>query len=120
MKWKEHFDELIVEVKSDYLTSVKKAIIDYVLEDKLKKNTTKMEATAERIEVKGMSFRWRHRFEENRRLINSNLFAINNCLAQVLEIWHTTYNDASLVRVDELADKADAYELGDFTVRIHS
>lgn len=98
------------------MVSVKKAIIDFVLEDTAQKKVVKVELTPARIEVKEMAFRWRHKFNEHHRIIGNILFAINPCLAQALEIWHVTFKNLTLVDVNMLAAKIEAYELVEFTV----
>lgn len=118
LKWKNELDILVDEVKSEYLISVKKAIIDFVLEDTAQKKMKKVELTPARLEVKEMAFRWRHKFNENRRVIGNILFSINPCLAQTLEIWHVNFKNLTLVNVDILATKREAYEMAEFTVII--
>lgn len=96
--------------------SVKKAIIDFVLEDTAQKKTAKVELTSERLEIKNMAQRWRHKYVENRRVIGNILFAINPCLAQTLGIWHINFKNLCLIDVNLLSTKREAYELAEFMV----
>lgn len=106
-------------MKEEYITAVKKAVIDFVLGDALHKNRKKIEVSQERVELKGISMKWRHRFEENRKLIKRNLFAINPCLAQILEIWHTVFQGICYVDMAKIMEKKQAYDLSEFTVRLN-
>ena len=105
-------------MKEDYITAVKKAVIDFVLGDALSKNINKQEISAHRQELKEMSMKWRHRFEENRLKIKRNLFAINPCLSQILEIWYTTFKDICYVDMKKIIEKHQAYDLNEFTATI--
>lgn len=132
-------------MKNEYLLAVKKAIIDFVLTDSLyKKKALTNEMTTERLELKSLTLVYKHklvfyifgrnyitycykliifsffavRFLDNRRMIKRNLFLINPCIEQILEIWHTTYSNINLVDVRKLSDHKGAFELAEFTVNL--
>lgn len=117
-KWNDVLQTITAEMKEDYITAVKKAVIDFVLGDALTKNINKQEASSYRQELKEMSMKWRHRFEENRLKIKRNLFAINPCLSQILEIWYTTFKDICYVDMKKVIQKGQAYDLNEFTAMI--
>lgn len=117
-KWTDVLEQITAEMKEDYITAVKKAVIDFVLGDALTKNINKQEVSQYRQELKEMSMKWRHRFEENRKKIKRNLFAINPCLSQILEIWYTTFKNLCYVDMKQIIDKAQAYDLSEFTATI--
>lgn len=62
-KWETALMENINEIKSDYVFSMKKAVVDFVLQNSLAnlKKDTKLELTSERKEVNAMSNKWRYR-----------------------------------------------------------
>lgn len=62
-KWETALSENINEIKSDYVFSMKKAVVDFVLQNSLAnlKKDTKLELTSERKEVNAMSNKWRYR-----------------------------------------------------------
>jgi dynein heavy chain len=107
------------EMKDEYITAVKKAVIDFVLGDALHKNRKKDDISQARLELKQISMKWRHRFEENRKLIKRNLMVINPCLAQILEIWHTTFQGICYVDMKKIMEKGNAYDLSEFTALIN-
>jgi dynein heavy chain, axonemal len=113
-KWNDVLESITAEMKEDYITAVKKAVIDFVLGDALTKNINKQEVSSSRQELKEMSMKWRHRFEENRLKIKRNLFAINPCLSQILEIWYTTFKGICYVDMKKIIDKKQAYDLTEF------
>lgn len=117
-RWKDLLETITVEMKEEYITAVKKAVIDFVLGDALSKNINKHEVSQYRQELKEMSMKWRHRFEENRTKIKRNLFAINPCLSQILEIWHTTFKKICYVDMTKIIEKRQAYDLTEFTATI--
>jgi dynein heavy chain, axonemal len=108
-KWNDVLDSIVVEMKEDYITAVKKAVIDFVLGDALSKKINKQEESNHRAELKEMSMKWRHRFEENRVKIRRNLFAINPCLSQILEIWYTTFKNTSYVDMNKVKAKGNFF-----------
>lgn len=117
-KWNDLLESITLEMKEDYITAVKKAVIDFVLGDALSKNINKQEVSQHRQELKEMSMKWRHRYEENRTKIKRNLFAINPCLSQILEIWYTNFKDVCYVDMKKIIEKGQAYELSEFTATI--
>lgn len=117
-KWNDVLESITAEMKEDYITAVKKAVIDFVLGDALTKNINKQEVSQYRQELKEMSMKWRHRFEENRTKIKRNLFAINSCLSQILEIWYTTFKNICYVDMKKIIEKRQAYDLQEFTTTI--
>lgn len=114
-KYQDMLNTITEEMKADYNMAVKKAVIDFVLGDALFRHVKKDDITAARLEIKEMTLKWKHRYDENRRQLNRYLFAINRCLAQILEIWHTTFKGACFVDVETLMTKGAAYDLTEFT-----
>lgn len=55
---------------------------------------------------------------EHRRMIFRNLFAINPCLAQILELWHVNFASKTFVNITTLTQHDGAFDLSDFTVRL--
>ena len=115
MKWTDVLESITAEMKEDYITAVKKSVIDFVLGDALAKNINKTEISQYRQELKEMSMKWRHRFEENRLKIKRNLFAINPCLSQILEIWYTNFKGICYVDMKNIIERGQAYDLSEFT-----
>lgn len=117
-KWNDVLESITAEMKEDYITAVKKSVIDFVLGDALSKNINKSEISQHRQELKEMSMKWRHRYEENRLKIKRNLFAINPCLSQILEIWYTTFKNICYVDMKKIIERGQAYDLAEFTTTI--
>jgi dynein heavy chain, axonemal len=119
-KWAGVLETITEEMKEDYIMAVKKAVIDFVLGDALTKNINKVEEAKYKQELKDMSMKWRHRYEENRVKIKRNLFAINPCLSQILELWYTTFKGVCYVDMEKIIEKHRAFDLHEFTSLINS
>jgi dynein heavy chain len=84
--------QLIEEVREDYVLSMKKAAIDFVLQDpSMSDNVTKQYDSVCREDLKEMSKKWRTAFEKNLLKIQKNLHVMNPCVAQVLELWYKSF-----------------------------
>lgn len=118
-KWAGVLETITEEMKEDYIMAVKKAVIDFVLGDALTKNINKVEEANYKQELKDMSMKWRHRYEENRVKIKRNLFAINPCLSQILELWYTTFKGVCYVDMQKIIEKHRAFDLNEFTSLIN-
>jgi dynein heavy chain len=84
--------QLIEEVKEEFVLSVKKAIVDFVLQDPSESsNWIKQYDSVYRKELKEISKTWRPSFEKNLSKIQANLHRVNPCLAQVLDLWYKSF-----------------------------
>lgn len=61
-RWEMELNESFDEIKFEYLFSMKKAIVDFVLSDPLNKQVKKIELTPARLEAKSIFNKWRHRW----------------------------------------------------------
>lgn len=62
-KWTTALNENIDEIKSDYIFAMKKAVVDFALQNSISnlKKEAKIEMTPERLEIKALTNRWRYR-----------------------------------------------------------
>lgn len=63
--------------------------------------------------MNGSSFRIR----EYRSVIKRKLFTINPCLAQMFEVWQSTYTNMYFISVEELSTHKGSFDLAEFKVR---
>ncbi|XP_029708760.2 dynein axonemal heavy chain 7 [Aedes albopictus] len=119
VKYKEALRTIFDEIKDDYSFAVKKAVVDFVLGDAMTKYMKKDDITAARLEIKDLKLKWKHRYDENRTKIKRNLFSINACSEQVLELWDTTFKSLLLVDIKQLVEKGQAYDLTEFTSTVN-
>lgn len=93
LRWQELFEELITEVKEDFLMSVKKGIVDFVLQDPgLNDLGITQYDSPERREMKQICKEFTTRFLPTKLKILNNLHLINPCMAHVLDLWHKQYS----------------------------
>ncbi|XP_053674809.1 dynein axonemal heavy chain 7 [Anopheles nili] len=118
-KWKQALRDIIGEIKEDYSFAVRKAVVDFVLADAMTKYARKEDITPGRLEIKELRLKWKHRYDENQSKIRRNLFSINACSEQILELWDTTFKKLLMVNVKELEAKGEAYDLTEFTSTVN-
>lgn len=90
---KQSLSDLSEEVREDYLLSVKKAIVDFVLRDS---RDTDSEKTAEKqpeykLELEVVPKPWHASFERSRYDVSRNLHSINPCMCQLLLLWYSSF-----------------------------
>lgn len=81
------------EVREDYLLSVKKAIVDFVLRDSKDQDSDKSKSKIPeyKLELEIVPKPWHHNYVISRNEIHKNLHSINPCMAQVLKLWYASF-----------------------------
>lgn len=92
-KARQSLQDLSEEVREDYLLSVKKAIVDFVLRDS---RDSEGEKTTEKVpeyklELEIVPKPWHASFERARYDVTRNLHTINPCMCQLLLLWHASF-----------------------------
>uniref|UniRef100_A0A673TQ36 Dynein axonemal heavy chain 7 n=1 Tax=Suricata suricatta TaxID=37032 RepID=A0A673TQ36_SURSU len=108
------------EMREDYLLSVKKSIVDFVLKDPREKDDDKRtdELLPHRAEMEILPKPWRKSFLAARNYIKDHLNAINPTMLAVLDLWHDTYKKLRLVDIEEFHNRQDAFELSIFQTTV--
>lgn len=84
--------QLIEKVKEDYVLSMKKAAIDFALQDpSVSDDPIQQYVSVYREELKEISKTWRPTFEKNLLKIKKNLHTVNPCVAQILDLWYKSF-----------------------------
>ncbi|ELK27728.1 Dynein heavy chain 7, axonemal [Myotis davidii] len=80
------------EMREDYLLSVKKSIVDFVLKDPREKDDKKAEELPpHRAEMEILPKPWRKSFLAASSYIRDHLNAMNPTMLAVLDLWHSTF-----------------------------
>lgn len=91
MVWEKTLAESIEDVKEDFMMAVKKAIIDFVLQDPTFVKTIGDNDSEYRQELKQIGNSFRPSFDASKKKIERNLHIINPCLAALLDIWYANF-----------------------------
>ncbi|XP_048664162.1 dynein axonemal heavy chain 7 isoform X2 [Marmota marmota marmota] len=104
------------EMREDYLLSVKKSIVDFVLKDPREKEDDKktIELPPHRAEMEILPKPWRTSFLAASSYIRDHLNAMNPTMLAVLDLWHSTFKKLRLVDIEEFHNRQDALELSTF------
>ncbi|KAJ7345507.1 hypothetical protein JRQ81_001457 [Phrynocephalus forsythii] len=103
------------EMREDYLLSVKKAIVDFVLRDPREKEEDKMQVLLpHRQEMDVVPKPWNKSFIAARNYINENLHAMNPTMLAVLDLWQTSFYDLRLVDKGTFHGRQESMELSFF------
>lgn len=84
-------------MKEDYLLSVKKAIVDFVLRDPREKDEEKkVELPQHRQELAVVPKPWYKAFVSSWGIANEHLHVTNPCMNQILDLWHSSFGYVSI------------------------
>ncbi|XP_045510942.1 dynein axonemal heavy chain 7 [Colias croceus] len=113
-RWKETLFTCTDEMREDFMMSMKKAIVDFVLKDPNTEESLEEEDTPLKQELAKKDDAWRNRYVVAKKYVNKNLHSVNPCIAQVLQIWWKQFNDLRLISMKDIMTTHEAYELQDF------
>ncbi|XP_028155786.1 dynein heavy chain 7, axonemal [Ostrinia furnacalis] len=114
-KWKETLFTCTDEMREDFMMSMKKAIVDFVLKDPNTEESLEEEDTPLKQELAKKDDAWRNRYALAKKYLTKNLHSVNPCIAQVLQIWWKQFNDLRLISMKDIMMTNEAYELQDFS-----
>ncbi|XP_006082785.1 LOW QUALITY PROTEIN: dynein heavy chain 7, axonemal [Myotis lucifugus] len=103
------------EMREDYLLSVKKSIVDFVLKDPREKDDKKTEELPpHRAEMEILPKPWRKSFLAASSYIRDHLNAMNPTMLAVLDLWNSTFKKLRLIDTEEFHNRQEALELSNF------
>ncbi|CAH1102974.1 unnamed protein product [Psylliodes chrysocephalus] len=114
MKFEATLAASVQDVKDDFMMAIKKAIVDFVLQDPNFINAVGEDLTKEKIELKQIGNKYRASIHSAKLKITRNLHAINPCVAGIMDIWEKEYIKLRLLNMHELKTHEGAFELNEF------
>ncbi|XP_067686354.1 dynein axonemal heavy chain 7-like [Haliotis asinina] len=111
----ETIENLSDEMREDYLLSVKKAIVDFVLKDPREKDEDKKEKLLpHREELAVVPKPWNKSFLGGLEQMTHHLHVTNPCMLQVLDLWHVSFGLLRFIDIEEFHNRQDSMELATF------
>ncbi|KAJ8952274.1 hypothetical protein NQ318_007441 [Aromia moschata] len=91
MVWEETLAKSLEDVREDFMSAMKKSIIDFVLQDPSFVKSLSEGESASRKELKEIGNSFRPCFDTGKLKMERNLNVINPCLSVLLDLWYTKY-----------------------------
>ncbi|KAL3281625.1 hypothetical protein HHI36_004831 [Cryptolaemus montrouzieri] len=85
-KWKTTLDECIEEMRESFMLTVKKAVVDFVLQDTALTNA-QPEISPYFVELREISINWKLSYNKAKKKLESTLHVVNPCLAALTDLW---------------------------------
>ncbi|CAH0689857.1 unnamed protein product [Chilo suppressalis] len=114
-KWKDTLFTCTDEMREDFMMSMKKAIVDFVLKDPNTEESLEEEDTPLKQELSKKDDAWRNRYAVAHKYLTRNLHTVNPCISQVLQIWWKQFNELRLVSTKDIMMTNESYDLQDFS-----
>jgi dynein heavy chain len=91
MKWEDTLAASIEDMKADFMMAVKKAIVDFVLQDPAFVRIVAEKESPFKKELKDLVLTVKPAFNAAKLKLEKNLHVINPCLAAILDIWYNRF-----------------------------
>ncbi|XP_046587391.1 dynein axonemal heavy chain 7-like [Neodiprion lecontei] len=124
VKWREHFPEILKQLEKDalddYMLSVKKSVVDFVLQDPLKPENMEEEVQTvsnENYEIKHFSPQHSIRYKATQAKLEKILNLYNPCIRKTLDLWYREFHQLRLINKRELETYGEIYDLESFDWR---
>ncbi|XP_045470082.1 dynein axonemal heavy chain 7 [Harmonia axyridis] len=112
-QWKSTLDLCVEEMKESFMLTVKKAVVDFVLQDATF-TSSQAEVSEHILELREMSTNWRLSYNKSRKKLETTLHVVNPCLAALTDLWFHHFRWFRLINVTELKKHNGPYDLEEF------
>ncbi|TNN79438.1 Dynein heavy chain 7, axonemal [Liparis tanakae] len=108
------FEQLVDEIRDDYLLSVKAAILKYTFRDSKKDEDKVKKLPPHRLELEVFPKPWSQAFVHAQKRMRDKLHSINPAMLEVMQMWHVSYEQLRLIDVEEFHSREESMELSVF------
>ncbi|XP_044750345.1 dynein axonemal heavy chain 7-like [Coccinella septempunctata] len=112
-KWKSTLDVCVEEMKESFMLTVKKAVVDFVLQDATF-TSAQTEISSHIIELRDISTNWRLSYNKAKKKLESTLWVVNPCLAALTDLWFHHFRWFRLININDLKKHNGPYDLEEF------
>uniref|UniRef100_A0AAQ5XW12 EF-hand domain-containing protein n=1 Tax=Amphiprion ocellaris TaxID=80972 RepID=A0AAQ5XW12_AMPOC len=108
-------EQLVDEIKEDYLFSMKTAILKYILRHPMTSDKDKeKDLPPHRFELEIVPKPWKKSFIQAQKRMNEKLNSFNPTMRRLLYLWHDSYIHLRLIDVKEFHSRDESFELSMF------
>ncbi|KYN09877.1 Dynein heavy chain 7, axonemal [Trachymyrmex cornetzi] len=113
-KYNKCFNQLIKELKSDYVTSMKKSIVDFVLQEPFEEALFTPPLLFREI-AELLSLEHCIKYKKRRaKLEKRSIMLYHPCIRKTLDYWYREYGEAKQIDIRELTSYRQSYDLSKF------
>ncbi|XP_051998583.1 dynein axonemal heavy chain 7 [Xyrauchen texanus] len=107
------------EIRDDYLLSVKKAIVDFALQDPRENQEDKArDLPPHRQEMEMVPKPWNKSFLQAKKRMRNQLHSINPTMLSVMDLWQVSFNKLRLIAVEDFQNEMESVELSAFQLLV--
>ncbi|XP_060516742.1 dynein axonemal heavy chain 7 [Cylas formicarius] len=119
MAWETTLAKNVEDIKEDFMTANKKAIIDFVLQDPSSTVAIADDDSPFKTERKAIGNSFRPAFDAAKFKLGRILHVINPCLATLFDLWYTRFRKLRLIDVEDLKAHKGAFDLQEFKYTVN-
>ncbi|XP_043277906.1 dynein axonemal heavy chain 7-like [Venturia canescens] len=121
IKFKPKLNQVISDARQDYASSIKKSIVDFVLQDPLKvddPSDPEASISKENFEIKHFPPEYTVKYRRIKVQLKKNLILYHPCIRKTLDLWHREFSSIRQIDQKELELHARSCDLSGFETKV--